>query len=266
MTQAFKYLCIMENNMALGFALHQKYVELACAEIAAVVSMGGSVVDGMYITDVPYHPSFLRLAFTKAIYDVVPGGSGTRKKMLLADLTKHNRFEQRRAHLLPAPHPAMTHPRVARAMVNLSNASHEILDPFCGGGGILIEAGLCGLHAVGADIDPRMIGRARTNLQHFGIRDYELRVQDATTFSGSAEAIVTDLPYGMNTAVTDELEKLYLAFLMNVKRNRVQKVVVGFPDFVDYAVLVREAGLHIKNEFTYYLHRKLSKKITVIAP
>ena len=50
-------------------------------------------------------------------------------------------FENRRAHLRPSNHPTSLHPRLARCLINLAN-SKEILDPFCGSAGLLLEAGL----------------------------------------------------------------------------------------------------------------------------
>jgi len=42
-------------------------------------------------------------------------------------------------------------------MVNLSGARREVLDPFCGTGGVLIEAGLIGLEVYGFDIQQSMV-------------------------------------------------------------------------------------------------------------
>ena len=238
----------------LGFALHQDKIEFARAEVDAVVGVSGRLVNGMYIVDVGYDSRYNCLAFTKAIYRI-----GEKRKKII-DLK--NQFERRRAHLLAAGHPAMTHPRLARAMVNLSGA-REILDPFCGAGGILIEAGLCGLKTTGFDIDEKMLDRSRRNLDSFGLKATLAR-KDATTFSGRSEAVVTDLPFGLSTKLTADAVDLYLSFLKNLKRNKIKKAVIGFPDFVDYKMLVKKAGLKIQREFTYYLHQSLSKKIVVI--
>lgn len=245
--------------MALGFALHQGQVELARAEAEAVVG-GGNIIGGLYVVGVPYDFRYTRLAFSKAIYDI---GAAPMRKKKIVDLNKINQFDKRRAHLLEAGHPAMTHPRLARAMVNLSGAD-KILDPFCGAGGILIEAGLCGLSCVGFDIDEKMLERARKNLDFFGIKDYTLMKKDASAFVGKYTAVVTDLPFGLSTKLTVDAEKLYLSFLKNLKRNKIKKAVVGFPDFVDYISIVEKSGYKIKNIFSYYLHKSLSKKIVVI--
>lgn len=50
-------------------------------------------------------------------------------------------------------------PRMARTLVNLSlcGTGATLLDPFCGTGGILIEAEMLGIHTLGSDFDPLMI-------------------------------------------------------------------------------------------------------------
>ena len=242
--------------------MHKGQIDLAIAEVEAVVGKG-FLRDDFYFVDASYKKEFNRLAFVKGIYNLELSGKKIVKKKQIIDLNKINTFQKRRAHLLPAGHPAMTHPRLARAMVNLSGAK-EVLDPFCGGGGILIEAGLCGLNGVGFDIDEKMLERARKNMDYFRIKDYSMKKQDARTFSGSYKAVVTDLPYGKNTKVVGDLEELYLSFLKNIKRNNLKKVVVGFPDFVDYRQLIKQAKLQIQKEFCYYLHRSLSKVVIVL--
>lgn len=46
-----------------------------------------------------------------------------------------------------------------------TNYKLRILDPFCGTGVILQEALLMGYHVIGSDIDPRMVGYAKGNIQ-----------------------------------------------------------------------------------------------------
>ncbi len=250
----------------LGFVVNQKHRALAVAEIDIVVGVSGSFLGKLYIVDAKYQSSFERLAFTREVLDGTFDSRGMFKKDFAVDINKINHFEKRRAHLLPAAHPAMTHPRVARAMVNLSGARREVLDPFCGAGGILIEAGLCGLQSCGLDIDKTSLRRARSNLDFFGIQNYRLSIEDATAFSSCHEAVVTDLPYGLNTKIThSDLDVLYLSFLKNVATNNIKKAVVAFPDFVDYSPLIEKAGLSLTAEFTYYLHKNLSKKIAVLS-
>lgn len=86
--------------------------------------------------------------------------------------------------------------RLSRALVNLViPRAHSLLDPCCGTGTILLEAQSLGIQAYGADQNKRMVGMTRENLAHFG---YEAQVEhaDARTCQQTADALVTNLPYG----------------------------------------------------------------------
>ena len=63
-------------------------------------------------------------------------------------------FETRKVQNRPFFSPISLHPKVARALVNLSEVekNETLLDPFCGTGGILLEAGLIGANVIGNDI------------------------------------------------------------------------------------------------------------------
>ncbi len=59
----------------------------------------------------------------------------------------------------------MLPPKLARMMINLARTpeTETILDPFCGSGGVLMEAALMGLHAVGVDKSKKAIEDAAAN-------------------------------------------------------------------------------------------------------
>ena len=63
----------------------------------------------------------------------------------------------------------MLPPKLARMMVNLavgSSGENTLLDPFCGGGTVLMEAGLLGVKkAIGSDFDARQIDGTKKNLE-----------------------------------------------------------------------------------------------------
>ncbi|MBC8500666.1 MAG: methyltransferase domain-containing protein [Nanoarchaeota archaeon] len=171
------------------------------------------------------------------------------------------KFEERKAHLRPYNHPTSLHPRLARCLVNLST-SNQVVDTFCGSGGILIEAGLISLKAVGYDTDEIMLKRAKKNLDSFKIKNYELHNKDALKVNKKYKSIVTDLPYGKNSRVKD-LEKTYFEFLNN-SFNFVEKMILVFPDFVNGKKLIKKTGWKIKNNFSYYIHKSLTKEIFVL--
>ena len=110
-------------------------------------------------------------------------------------------FESRRAHKKPELHPTALNPKLARALINLCRAEKEVMDPFCGAGGILIEAGLMGLKSIGYDLYNVMLKKAKINLDYCKIKDYKLINEDALRIKKRYDYIVTDLPYGMNSSI-----------------------------------------------------------------
>ena len=88
----------------------------------------------------------------------------------------------KRPHVTSSSLPA----RLARAIVNLTvSPGDRLLDPCCGTGTIILEAAQMGVKAVGYDVNVRMVGATRKNLE------------DARLISGRFDAVVTDFPYGI---------------------------------------------------------------------
>lgn len=118
-------------------------------------------------------------------------------------------FEGRHVRSRPFFSPISLHPRYARALVNLTRvrAGDTLLDPFCGTGGILLEASLVGARVLGSDISPEMIEGCRENLRHFNAGYERLEVLDvekvADTF-GQVDAVATDPPYGRSATTRKE--------------------------------------------------------------
>ncbi|MEK6808650.1 MAG: DNA methyltransferase [Nanoarchaeota archaeon] len=174
-------------------------------------------------------------------------------------------FENRKAHKRPALHPISLHPKLARCLVNLSGAKKGefIVDPFCGTGGILIEAYLTGRRIIGYDIDSPILDKCKRNLDFFGIRNQKIINSDATKINRRYNYIVTDLPYGKSSKKV-EILSLYGCFLHNLKKIIKKRAVVVFPDSVEYRILINKAGLKIVREFSYYIHSSLTKRIVVM--
>ncbi len=181
---------------------------------------------------------------------------------LLYEITES--YEQRKPHHRPELHPSSLHPRLARAMVNLTGIKQgTLVDPFCGSGGILIEAALRGLAIHGYDIDEHMLARARNNLAHYNITKYALARRDATTIHNKINYVATDLPYAKNTK-QQNLDELYKKFFAVLDKHLRHAAVVGLPSTINPAPLLKQTTLHITHMFTYYLHKSLSKKIIVL--
>jgi tRNA (guanine10-N2)-dimethyltransferase len=164
-------------------------------------------------------------------------------------------FESRRAHLRPEMHPSSMHPGMARALVNISCA-RSIHDPFCGSGGIVIEAGLSHRKASGADIDPAMIARARKNCAAAGLHP-DLRVADAMQWLPRAQAIIADLPYGRNTTPV-ALKPLIDAVLMRAQRSTA-RAIIGVPHQI-----IAPEGWAVRQHFTSYVHKSMTKHFYVL--
>ncbi len=123
-------------------------------------------------------------------------------------------FDRRKVAERPFFSPISLHPRYARALINLTGARRgdTVLDPFCGTGGIVLEAALLGMKAIGSDIDPEMVEGCRRNLEHFQV-DAEVTVADVGNISsifGKVEAVATDPPYGRAASTKKEnIDALY---------------------------------------------------------
>ncbi len=171
-------------------------------------------------------------------------------------------YMKRRAHLRPRLHPTSLHPKLAKACINLSGLKKGvILDPFCGSGGILIEAGLMGFKIIGYDIDEEQVNRARINLSHYKINKYKVEMRDALELTKKnileADAIITDFPYGKGSKGKN-LFFLYQQFLANCY-NYIDKMIIIFPDFIDYNKIIEKTRWKIKKKFSIYMHKSLTR-------
>jgi tRNA (guanine10-N2)-dimethyltransferase len=132
-------------------------------------------------------------------------------------IAKINRtqFERRKVQYRPFFSPISLHPKIARALVNLSNikTNEKLLDPFCGTGGILLEGGLIGAKVIGSDIKEEMINGCKKTLDFYNISDFRLYCSDIgeiRNYISKVDAVVTDLPYGKSTTTKGEdIQNLY---------------------------------------------------------
>ncbi|MBI2541315.1 hypothetical protein HYV80_01220 [Candidatus Woesearchaeota archaeon] len=199
-------------------------------------------------------------------------------------------FESRKSHLRPFPSPSSLHPKIARALVNMTGIRENevLLEPFCGAGGFLIESGLMGITSVGYDINRLMTDECKKNLRYFGIINSKINNKNALKIDGKFDCAATDLPYGLNSNVISEdykgnwklgrinkkiqkegfiedLEKFYLGFLKRLRKKLKKKAVIVFPSYVDYKKLLKKSKFRIEKEFSNYVHRSLTRKIVKIS-
>ena len=180
-----------------------------------------------------------------------------------------NQFAARRPSLRRAFHPGTLMPIFARCMVNLARTPRggTLLDPFCGVGGILLEAGLIGAKLVGIDIEREMIEGARKNLEASGIADFELKVGDARKLPAlEVDAIATDPPFGRQASTAGiSIEKLYEEALPSIagvlKRGRY--ACIASPAELELEELAERAGLKTIEHHEQRVHRSLTRRIYV---
>ncbi len=100
-------------------------------------------------------------------------------------------------------HPSMMNAFLARAMCNLAGVmpSDIVLDPFCGGGGILHEILSIGAKPVGIDLNWPLLTGAGKNLADSQGSDFCLVQGDARFMPvRRCNCIVTDPPYGRSSS------------------------------------------------------------------
>ena len=178
----------------------------------------------------------------------------------------HRRRPRKRAVF----HPSTMPPKLARCLVNLSGArdGETFLDPFCGVGGIVIEASLLGCNVVGVDALSRMVRSARKNLAHFGLNSYGLVRGDARNIPlRSVDAIATDPPYGTGASTLKSTTKDILArFLPQAKMTMSPggKVVFASPLGTGAVDLAESQGFKVFDRHELYVHRSLTREILVL--
>ena len=171
-------------------------------------------------------------------------------------------FLKRKAHMKPSLHPSSLDPRLARCMVNLVGGVNKVVDPFCGSGGILVEALFLGKKVVGVDIDRIMVKRCLLNVTHYHFNKdlYDVSCGDALEMNKKVPCVVTDVPYGKNTKTSDGL----LSGFLQKYAKLTSIMVVGFPDSVDVRKILKGTSWKITFKAKYYLHKSLSKIVCVL--
>lgn len=125
------------------------------------------------------------------------------------------RHVKHRAHFAPVS----LHPRYARTLVNLARVKTGdlVVDPFCGTGGLVVEAGLVGARVLASDLDPRMVAGTRAELARVGVAGARVETRDVgelPQLAPGADAVVSDPPYGRSSTTNREpMDDLYARFV-----------------------------------------------------
>jgi tRNA (guanine10-N2)-dimethyltransferase len=178
-------------------------------------------------------------------------------------------FEEREVKRRPYFSPVSLHPRLARALVNLSQVrpGERLHDPFCGTGGICMEASLVGAKTTGSDIDSKMVLGCQENLDSFNIQDVELFQADVGDIPGlmnSIDAIATDPPYGKSATTNREeinslYERAFLSFSKILKDKGHIAIVLPEKELIEMG----ERFFTLKECHPFRVHRSLIRNFCV---
>jgi len=168
-------------------------------------------------------------------------------------------------------HPSAMPAKLARCMVNLAQPrrGNLVLDPFCGTGSFLVEAGLLGCRVLGLDVKPYMVRGSLRNLMLYGVKPEGMAVADARSIpleEASVDCIVTDPPYGTSaTTLRLPARALIESFLSTVgevvKKDR-QICLAAPKTFKIHEIGERMGFKHLESHFIY-VHRSLTREIAV---
>ena len=152
-----------------------------------------------------------------------------------------------------------------------------ILDPMCGTGGVLVEAGLVGADVLGVDAQRKMAAGAATNLGHYLAparspaplpepgRAHTMR-GDATALplpDDAVDGVVFDAPYGRQSKIANQpLDALVAGALAEARRVAPRCVLVADRS---WDVAARETDWTVTDRFERRVHRSLTRHVHVLA-
>ncbi|MFB6195237.1 MAG: TIGR01177 family methyltransferase [Haloplanus sp.] len=176
-------------------------------------------------------------------------------------------YGDRRPTDRPFFQPGSMAPLDARAFVNLAGVDpgDTLLDPMCGTGGVLIEAGLIGARPIGIDAQRKMVRGARENLRTCLDAGFSLLRGDATRLPLVADAVdgvVFDAPYGRQSKIArHSLPDLVAGALAEARRVAPRGVVVADRS---WATAASDAGWTVETTFERRVHRSLTRYVHLL--
>jgi tRNA (guanine10-N2)-dimethyltransferase len=182
-------------------------------------------------------------------------------------------------------HPASMNPFLIRAMVNFgitkdlikkinNNEVVYFLDPFMGGGGMLLDALDLGFNTIGIDLEYWMGRGTRMNLTDFEDKVVFSKMpwnlissssQHLPLKENSIDLIVTDPPYGVSTTLKEynfnELLTFVIKECFRVLRKQ-GRIVISIPSNNELPVFIDED--QILFSVSNFVHRSLTRVIWVL--
>jgi len=172
-----------------------------------------------------------------------------------------NIMEKRKVGERPFFSPISLHPKYARALINLTGAKKgdTVLDPFCGTGGIVIEAAEMGMKAIASDFDEDMVMGCRENMEFYGLKlhDHEtIDIKDLPERFSEIDVIVTDPLYGRSTKTGGEdVRDIHSAAMSSIPKVLRADGRAGI--ILPYEMC--EAEMRLDSVFKQHVHGSLSR-------
>ncbi|PNX50522.1 MAG: hypothetical protein BV458_13060 [Thermoplasmata archaeon M9B2D] len=170
----------------------------------------------------------------------------------------------------PFFHPSMMNSILARTMCNLAGVrpGNTVLDPFCGGGGILCEAAYIGALVIGIDKNWRLLEGARRNLSAINSK-YSVIQADALHLPvQTVDHIVTDPPYGRSSSTRGTESRELLDSLLrkapSILQSSGENLCVCASSDMGLSEMIRDAGFRIGHEIKMIVHSGLVREIVTV--
>ena len=176
-------------------------------------------------------------------------------------------FGDRKPTDKPFFQPGSMDPLLARTLVNIAGAGpgRTILDPMCGTGGLLVEAGLVGARVVGMDVQRKMVRGTYRNLDHYRLPESAAVIRgDVTRLpigTDTVDGVVFDAPYGRQSKIVGDLASLLDGALAEARRVAPRAVVVADRP---WSAVARDAGWTVVSTYERRTHRSLTRHIMVL--
>lgn len=167
-------------------------------------------------------------------------------------------------------HPSMMNSIVARSMCNLAKVMTDetVLDPFCGGGGILCEAAIIGARVIGIDLTWKFIKGAEINLDDIDVSRFTLIQSDARHAPiSNCNRIVTDPPYGRVSSTRGENSIQLLWDFLTYAPDIVSKggtLCLSASSEMRVSNMVDSLGFKRVCKVSIQVHRGLTREIVVV--
>lgn len=180
------------------------------------------------------------------------------------------RLRNRNPGRKPFFHPSMMNATLARVMCNLAGVmpGEIILDPFCGGGGILCEASLLGAKTVGIDLNWRLLSGGVENLAEIGNNHTFIQGDVRNIPIRECDCIVTDPPYGRASSTRGahavHLVESLLGNIDSILRRRNESLCICGSSKMNIQNLVRNSGLVVGQLLRIKVHTGLVREILTV--